>query len=688
MRSHGRYVKLLEPLKVKQVTFRNRMVKAATTLGFAAADGNASPMLIEFYEGVARGGVGLLIVESSCVDFPVGGKGENRLRIDEDRFIPSFSRLADAIRRHGCPTFLQATHNGPAGTFSGLQPLVPSVLSEAENPVADPRMSYDPPRAMSRSDIEQVVEKHARAAWRAKQAGFDGVEFHAGHCYLLASFLSRVWNRRDDDYGCQSLENRSRIVVDIIRAARALVGPDFVLGVRMNGQEWGHEKGTTVEESVGLAKILESAGLDIVNVTNWGYGKGDFAWAQYAEQFHFPERTVPAELLERPGIVASRAAIIKSAVSIPVIAVGSIDPALGEWILSHGKADAVAMGRRLLADPDLPRKIAEGHAEDIRPCMQGLECRSEFKRYTPNQCRVNAALGKEGEYKITPVARKKRVVVVGGGPSGMEAARVAASRGHDVILYERRARLGGALHVAALIKGTKIENLPALVRYFEVQLQKLNVRVKLKSEFTVSEARELMPDAVIVATGGRSAIPDIPGINRSNVLTGDVLAHRAIPLLHLFGADVMARLTQIWLPVGRHVAIIGGQLHGCQLAAFLVKRRRQVTIIEESENVGEGISIVMKERLINWLTGKGVIILKQVQVSEISDRGLVVRTSSGDKQTIGIDTVIVTLPTQPNLELFKALECVVPEIYAVGDCNEPRLILGAIASGARAGHRV
>ncbi|MDP2707204.1 MAG: FAD-dependent oxidoreductase [Burkholderiales bacterium] len=688
--SAGRRLKrLLEPLQVKQVTLRNRIVKPAQVLGFAADDGNASPMLIDFYATLAKGGVGLIIVESSCVDYPIGGKGQNRLLIHDDAFIPSFSRLADTIHSHGCPAFLQLSHNGPAGHFSGLQPLAASALSADDIPISDPRVKYDLPRGMTLADIEHAVEKHADAAWRAKQAGFDGVEVHAGHSYLLNSFLSRAWNRRDDDYGCRTLETRARFAAEIVRAIRARVGADFVVGMRVNGEEWGHEQGITPQESRGFARILESAGLDIIHVTGWGYGYGAYSWVQYPEQLLYPEPTVPlAKMVRKPGVIASRAAGIKEAVSIPVIAVGSLGPELGDWILRQGMADAIAMGRRLMVDPELPRKLAEGRPEDIRPCMACLECRTPFQRYQPVSCRVNAALGKEREYEIKPAARKKRVVVVGGGPGGMEAARVAAARGHEVVLYEKAPRLGGSLPLAALIKGTQIEDFPALVDYFETQLRKLGVRVELGQEFTPGMALTLKPETVVVAIGGQHATPAIPGINRANVLTGQALQRKVTPYLRLLGPGLLGWITRFWLPVGKRVVVIGGLLHGCQVSAFLVKRGRRVTIVEASDQLGEGIPVAMKPRLLDWLAEKGVVMLTGAECQEITAEGVIVRTRDGTMRTVVADTVITALPSLSNPALSKALEGVVPEVYAVGDCGESRLILRAIADGSRVGHGI
>lgn len=689
MKTDGRTSKLLEPLRIRGVTLRNRIVKAPQVLGFAAADGNASPALIAHYEALAEGGVGLIIVESTCVDYPVGGKGENRLRLDDDAFTPSFARLAAAIHGHGCPAFLQLSHNGPAGKYSGQPPLAASALSENDAPVSDPRGSYDPPRAMTPADIAHAVEKHAEAAGRAQAAGFDGVEVHAGHSYLVNSFLSRAWNRRDDDYGCRTLETRARFAAEIVRAIRARVGPDFVVGARINGEEWGHEQGITPEESRAFARILESAGLDYVNVTGWGYGRGAYGWMHFPEQLLYPEPAVPlAKAVRSPGVNTRSAAGIKAAVSIPVIVVGSIGPELGERILRQGMADAIAMGRRLMADPDLPRKLIEGRPEDVRPCMACLECVVPIQKYRPLSCRVNAALGREREYRIEPAARSKRIVVVGGGPAGMEAARVAAARGHEVALYEKSRQLGGSLPLAALIKGTLVEDLPGLVAYFETQLRKLGVSVRLGQEFTAETARADRPDAVIVAIGGRPATPDIPGIDRRKVLTSHALERRVAPYLRLFGPALLGRLTRLWLPVGKRVAIIGGTLHGCQLAAFLVKRGRQVTIVEATNDPGAGVPVAMKPRLLEWLTDRGVAILTEAECMAITDEGMIVRIREETAKTVTADSVIIALPPGPNLALAKELEGVVSEVHAIGDRDEPHLILQAIAGGSRAGHAV
>ena len=270
----------------------------------------------------------------------------------------------------------------------------------------------------------------------------------------------------------------------------------------------------------------------------------------------------------------------------------------------------------------------------------------------------------------------------------MEAARVAAARGHAVVLYEKASRLGGSLPLAALIKGTQIEDLPALVRYFETQLLKLGVRVELRQEFTSEIARALKPEAVVVAIGGLPTVPAIPGIDRRNVLTSQALARKVTPYLTLLGPRLLGWITRFWLPVGKRVVVIGGLLHGCQVAAFLVKRGRQVTVVEASDQPGDGIPVAMKPRLLDWLAEKGVAMLTGAECREIKDEGIIVRTKEGTVTTVIADTVITALPPGLNPALAKALEGVVPEVHSVGDCSESRLILQAIADGSRVGHTI
>jgi 2,4-dienoyl-CoA reductase (NADPH2) len=279
------------------------------------------------------------------------------------------------------------------------------------------------------------------------------------------------------------------------------------------------------------------------------------------------------------------------------------------------------------------------------------------------------------------------VFVVGGGPGGMEAARVAAMRGHEVTLYEKESKLGGLLHVASMVKGLEIEDIRTLMRYFKTQITKLGVNIKLGEEFNPSTIQETKPDVVILAIGGTLAMPEIPGINRRNVVSGPQLHHTLKIFLKFLNPQVLRWLTNIWMPLGKRVVIIGGQLQGCELAEFLIKRGRKVTILDTADTLGDGLAEEFKTKFFEWMEKNGATTIAGVKYEEITDKGLII-TKEGKRQTIEADTIVTAVPSKPNNELIKTLKGKVPEIYAIGDCNEPRLIINAVADGYHVAHDI
>jgi 2,4-dienoyl-CoA reductase (NADPH2) len=370
---------------------------------------------------------------------------------------------------------------------------------------------------------------------------------------------------------------------------------------------------------------------------------------------------------------------MKRILDIPVIVVGKLDPELGERVLREGKADFIAMTRGIVADTELPNKLAAGRPEDIAPCTACGTCLDQTIQMK-RRCRINAAIATEKD-TIDRAEKRKRVVVVGGGPAGMEAARVAAIRGHEVTLYERTSRLGGYLNLAALIKGIELEDLPGMIRYFKIQLDKLGVTVKLGEEVTGALIEEINPDVVIVATGGRLTVPEIAGIENKNVVTTPSLHRQVKPYLRLLGPRAMGWLTNYWLPIGENVVIIGSGLHGCEIAEFLIKRGRKVTIVDTAEVPGEGMLDFRLGLFLEWFGKKGMTMLNGVRHMEITDEGLIITTKDGEKKTLQADTIIPTSPLKPDTALFDSLEGKAPEVYAIGDCREPRMIVDAIADG-------
>ena len=630
--------KLFQPGRLGSLKLRNRLICSPMVRNYATLDGFVTQTSLDHYESIARGGVGMIIIEATCVEAPRGKSFYYGLVLDDDRFIEGFSKLAEVVHRHGAKVAVQLHHGGFAVPMktTHMQPVGPSALTL---PV------YGACRELTISEIKAIVDRFTQAAIRAQKAGLDGVEIHAAHWYLLAQFLSNAFNQRRDQYG-GSLENRARFLLEVLASIRKVMGPDFPVWVRINGQEFGMEKGFTIEEAQGLAKMVEQTGADALHVS--GAGAGKFL-GYHSGIFYDP-----------PGNLAHLAAAVKKVVSIPVIAVGKLNVQLAEEILTQGGADLIAMGRNFLVDPEFPNKAKEDRFEDIRPCLQCRLCSDvAFAEGKGVRCQVNATVGREGEWILVPAVQRRKILVVGGGPAGMEAARVAALRGHEVFLYEKGPKLGGQMILAAIPPyKTPIQD---FIRYLETQIRKLGVKIELGVEVTPNLVDRLKPNVVILAVGTSNLIPRIPGIDRKHVRTAEEVLQGA--------------------PVGEKVVIIGGGLVGCEVADELSERGKNVTIVEVLPEIPKGKGVTVMTRLLGRLENKKVAILTHTQCREITETGLMYMDQEGRKQNLPADSVVLAAGAKPNRDLYVSISNLIPQTYLVGDCVEPGRIMEAVSDG-------
>jgi 2,4-dienoyl-CoA reductase (NADPH2) len=544
------------------------------------------------------------------------------------------------------------------------------------------------PKELTVPEIEGLVEKFAAAAVRAKKAGFDGVDVNAASSHLLHNFLSPFWNRREDIYGGNS-ENRSRFPSQVIQEIKRLCGPSFACTMIINGLEVGQVMGFPDEMMLTPAmarenaRWIEKAGADAIMVrSHWlGYHVPGYL----TDLLFYPEPPIPVEKFpkeyyaEQKGAGANTllAAGIKKVVSIPVTVVGRMDADFGEKVLEAGMADFIGMTRRLHADPDYVNKVRAGRKDDIAPCTACDNCLGT------KACRINGLLG-TAYTDIERAPQRKKVLVIGGGPGGMEAARVSALRGHDVTLYEKQAKLGGLLPIAAIVKGPHPEDVPLIAEYLDRQVRKLGVKVVTGTEADMTTVEQVKPDVVFLATGATATIPKIKGVERRNVVSGASL-HKTLKMVTRYIPSYTVRsLTKYYLPLGKNVVVIGGALQGCELAEFLVKRGRNVTIVEQADMLGEGMVDAVLFSLMIWFEKKGVQMISGVkEYAEITDKGLTIVDRDGVTRTLQADTFVSALPLDSNDELLSALQGKVAEVYPIGDAGKPGLIRDAIGAGLR-----
>lgn len=640
----------------------NRVLLPAMDMNLCA-DGMITAAEVAHYSARAGGGAALVITGSGAVAFPIGATSRHQPGLSSDDFIPGLKLLADAVHSAGGKVCMQLCHHGKVAGVDiaeGRPLLVPSVPvpgfaldALVDNPMPEllrlaTASQGKPPtyRAATDEDLAWVIDQFVAAATRAQVAGCDAVEIHAAHGYLLSTFLSRAYNHRLDQWG-GSPENRARLTTEVVRAVRARVGATFPILVRINGEEFGIADGIDAPEAEILAVLIEAAGADAIHVT--ANAHNPFA--------DFTDGPLPNTV----GRYRELARAVKRAVTIPVIAVGRVLPELAEEMISVGDCDFVALGRQQLADPELVNKLANGQRSKIRPCINCYVCVEQNFFDAPPRCAVNPALGNETRLKAVGIRSRsvRSVLVIGGGPAGMELARIAAEMGHRVTLLESTNRLGGTAWFSQL---TTPANQP-LVEWLQREMVSLGIEVHLAKEATVQVVRDLAPDVVVVATGARPGLPDVPGVHLPIVHSGDDL--RTL----LAGTDQ------------RHskVVVVGGGLVGLELAHFLAERGRQVTVLESGPHIGLPMAMPRRWAAVRSAVQHGVILHRNAVLQAIEPK--LVRFCIGDEQhTLPTDYVLLATGVAADHSFADALVEAGFEVHTIGDAAAVGYIEGAIHS--------
>lgn len=642
-----RFQRLQAPGKIGNMEIRNRIVMPPMGTNYADDAGFVTEKLARYYEARAEGGSGLIIVEVAAVA-PEGKAINRQIGIWADKFVPGLRYLAESIKKHGARAAIQLHHAGRQTTWNntGYQPVAPSALP---CPVC-----REAPLELSVEEIRGLVEAFGHAARRAREGGFNAVELHGTHGYLINQFLSPYSNRRNDEYGGDR-ERRMRFPLEVLQAVRRAVGEDYPVIYRINANEYV-EGGLTLEDAKDFALRLEHEGVDSLHVSAGVYGSP----APMVATMSTPELPL-----------VEYAAALKELVGIPVITVGKFhDPEQGETALEQDQADFISVGRGMITDSHFAKKVELGQIENIRKCIQcNQKCIDPLLVYgKPVSCIYNARVGKETDFPFEKASCSKKVVVVGGGPAGLEAARVARERGHKVILFEQSGSLGGQGLLAKA--APKKDRFGEILRYLIHRTEALEVDIRLNSTAGAESILREKPDAVILATGARPLIPEIPGMKGKNILTAwDILQGKIKP--------------------GKRIAIIGGGLTGCETAEFLAEKGHQVVVLELTDEPARDQSATLRGELLFRLSQNPAVEIKTgAAVTSVANGVVNFRIGDHEQSLQEIDTVVLAVGAQPYNPLEGELKQQLEEVYAVGDCDRPRNAGEAIHEAFQVAYRL
>ena len=656
---------LFQPLKIGTMEVKNRVVFPPMGPGFPAdEEGCVTPQLTEYFVERARGGAGMLTLGDSAVH-PSGRAGAATIALWDDKFVPALGTMIRAVHNHGAKFGIELMHGG-----------VQSHLEQTMGPSGVPALAMidAPAREMSVEEIEECVGAFGKAAERSAEAGFDFIEVHAAHGYLINEFLTPYFNRRNDEYG-GSFDKRIRFLLDVVREIRNKVGDETPIGVRINGDDFLEEEGWTLADTCRLAPILEEEGVNYLSVSAGVYGA---------------LRIITASMYEEQGAFVYLAEEVKKHISIPVIAVGRIkSPIMADKIIMEGKADLVAMGRAQIADPELAGKAKRGETAEIRPCI--AECRGCIETayrqeqaggpYTGITCAVNARVGREYLIKDIKDGKKstaRKVLVAGAGCAGLECARVAAFAGHKVIVCEGRGRIGGQLRWAAMMP--KRQEIGDILPWYERQLNKLGVEVRLNTTVDEVLLDQINPEILVLATG---VLPEVP--------LGYIKGLENVKDLELLMVDELLEEEKL---TGDSVLVIGGDQIGLQVTDYLSEQGKRVYVTEQGDYFAEKMATNDRFYLRQRIRQKSVKLYRNVREIEILPVDEVwVVTDKGREKLPQIDTIVFASASRPNIFLAEVAERKGIETHIIGDAGgvageEQGMVLASIAGGYEAGRRI